>query len=118
MLYLDKPKKIFLYCDPIDFRKQKNGLCLIAEADHPKEIFSGSWFVFTSKDKKKVKILYWRNTGFALWYFLLEKGIFNLSRPRVIGQRTVNWKDLERFLAGYNIFEGQPHDKIIGNRFS
>ena len=67
MLYFKKPDKIYLYGPIVDFRKQINGLCYIVESEFENELFDNNWFIFISKDKKEVKLLYWRKTGFALW---------------------------------------------------
>ncbi|NUW66080.1 IS66 family insertion sequence element accessory protein TnpB [Vibrio coralliilyticus] len=34
---------------------------------------SGALFLFTNKQRDKIKVLYWDKTGFALWYKCLEK---------------------------------------------
>jgi transposase len=117
MLYRNKPKKVFLYGKAVDFRKQVNGLATIVDHEFRGELFSG-WFVFLSSDKKKVKILYWRETGFALWSLRLEKSLFEMGKPRFTEKKVITWRDLGRLLDGYNIFAGPPHEKIPAKRFS
>ena len=117
MLYRNKPKKIYLYGKPVDFRKQINGLACIVESEFVGELYK-SWFVFIAADKKKAKILYWRGTGFALWSFRLEKDRFDLGRPRYSSKREIGWRNLGLLLEGYNIFEGAPHEKISLKRYS
>lgn len=117
MLYRSKPKKVFLYGKPVDFRKQVNGLAGIVDAEFRGELFS-SWFIFFSADKKKAKILYWRQTGFALWSLRLEKSLFELGRPRFCGKMTISWQNLGLLLDGYNIFAGAPHEQVPPKRFS
>jgi hypothetical protein len=118
MLYVSKPEKVFLYCGVVDFRKQINGLCYIVESELAEENFERSWFVFIARDQKKVKILYWRGSGLALWQYRLEAERFNLGKPRCVVSRNISWKKLARFLDGYNIFQGDPHEQIEAKRLS
>jgi hypothetical protein len=117
MLYRSKPKKVHLYGRPVDFRKQINGLAGIVDQEFSGELFD-SWFVFISVDKKKAKILYWRQTGFAIWQLRLEKELFQMGRPRISSKQEISWRDLGRFLDGFNIFEGEAHSEIPPKRFS
>lgn len=118
MFYLNKPEKIYLYSGIIDFRKQMNGLSQIIESEFAAGSLSRSWFVFISRDKKQVKLIYWRGSGLALWQYRLEKQRFTIS----FGDRSNNWsisiKDLTRFLNGYNIFEGDSHDLFCIKKFA
>lgn len=118
MLYRSKPKKVYFYGRPVDFRKQTAGLAIIVEAEFAGEIFQGNWFVFIAGDKKKAKILYWRGTGFAMWQFRLDKDLFNLGRRRFTGRCELTWRDLGRLLDGLNVFKGNPHEKTSPKRFS
>lgn len=118
MLYRSKPGRVFLYGEPVDFRKQIPGLATIVDREFKEELFKGSWFLFVARDKKKAKILYWRDTGFAMWQFRLESDLFDLGRPRFNGKMQISWRDLGRLLDGYNIFKGRSHRKISPKRFS
>ena len=66
--------KIFVAVQPVDFRKQANGLFLMVES-----IFkilpnsSKMLFVFTNRHKNAVKMVYWDATGVAMWSKRLEK---------------------------------------------
>ena|SRR5690606_1827123 len=118
MLYRSKPKKVFLYGKPVDFRKQITGLATLVDLEFKGELFQQSWFLFVSRDRKKAKILYWRDTGFAMWQFRLEKELFDLGKPRVYQKLKISWRDLGRLLDGYCIFQGESHQKIPAKRFS
>lgn len=118
MLYRSRPKKVFYYGKPIDFRKQALGLAVIVDSELPGEMKQGHWFVFISSDKRKAKILYWRGTGVALWQLRLEKDLFKVGSPRCLATRTLSWRDLGRFLDGFNIFLGEAHQDKIPKRFS
>ncbi|TMX68411.1 IS66 family insertion sequence element accessory protein TnpB, partial [Photobacterium damselae] len=59
---------IYLYKKCVDFRKSINGLAAIIENDTDLPLGTGALFLFTNKQRDKIKILYWDQTGFALWY--------------------------------------------------
>ncbi|MDW2173161.1 IS66 family insertion sequence element accessory protein TnpB, partial [Vibrio sp. 1567] len=67
---------IYLYREFVDFRKSINGLAALVECETNLPLSSGALFLFTNKQRDKIKILYWDKTGFALWYKRLEKAKF------------------------------------------
>lgn len=73
MTLFAEPSQVYLHRDFVDFRKSINGLAAIVETDMTLPLMSGALFVFCNKGKDKLKILYWDNTGFSLWYKRLEK---------------------------------------------
>jgi len=75
VLKIDK-QKIYLHRDYVDFRKQINGLSMIVANEMKMNIFDGDLFVFCCKGKDKLKIVYWKNTGFCMWQMRLEKEKF------------------------------------------
>lgn len=66
MMGLDAFGRVLLYRDPVDMRKSINGLSLIILDDLGMKFERGSLFVFLSRCGKKMKMLYWDDTGFAL----------------------------------------------------
>jgi len=75
-----EPPAIYLYKQPVDFRKSINGLSAIVEAEMDRSPFSGAVFVFCNRQRDKVRALYWDKTGFCLWYKRLEKNKFKWPR--------------------------------------
>ena len=69
---------IYLHRDPVDFRKSINGLSVIVNEAMGLSPFDPGLFVFCNRQRDKLKVLYWDNTGFALWYKRLEEGTFEL----------------------------------------
>ncbi|UJF18521.1 IS66 family insertion sequence element accessory protein TnpB [Vibrio sp. SS-MA-C1-2] len=65
--------EIYLYRKSVDFRKSINGLAAIIESDTNLPLLRGALFLFTNKQQDKIKVLYWDETGFALWCKRLEK---------------------------------------------
>jgi transposase len=79
MFGLDISTKVFLYGKPCDMRKGFNGLFGLVQNEMDLNPLSGYIFVFISKDRNKVKQLYWDKDGLVLYYKRLEKGTF--KRP-------------------------------------
>ena len=106
MLYAERPKKIYLFEAPVDFRKQAHGLTLLAESTMGVSTMKNSWFVFVAKDKRKIKILYWRGAGYALFHYKLESGRFKMPRNRLDARHSLGWQRLSMLISGQNIFAG------------
>ena len=67
---------IWFYPQPIDFRKQLDGLVILV-ADHLHlNPASGQLFLFRNRSANKIKLLWWDRNGFWLFYKRLEKGRF------------------------------------------
>ena len=73
---LTKFKKIYVYSEFVDMRKAIGGLTTIVETELGAVLFNSSLFVFCSKSRKNLKMVYWDDTGFALWNKKLEKQTF------------------------------------------
>jgi transposase len=65
---------------PVDFRKSINGLLLLVQAAMALSPFAPGLFVFGNGGRDKIKILYWDNNGFCLWYKRLERDKFQWPR--------------------------------------
>lgn len=58
--------EIYLYRESVDFRKSINGLAAMIESDTQLPLGSGALFLFTNKQRDKVKVLYLDKTGFTI----------------------------------------------------
>ena len=67
---------IYLCVEPTDMRKSFDSLAQLAREHLCGDPLSGAWFVFYSKRRDRLKILYWDRDGFALWHKRLEEGPF------------------------------------------
>lgn len=68
--------KIYLCTGYTDMRKGINGLSLIAGSLLSDPFASGAMFVFRGKSADRIKILWWDEQGFCLFYKCLDKGRF------------------------------------------
>lgn len=101
-------EQVWLACGATDMRKSIDGLAVIAQYTIKKDPLANHLFVFCNKPKNKVKILYWDNNGFWLFYKRLEKGTFqwpkNNSESLCISRRQLSW-----LLAGLSISQSKAH---------
>jgi transposase len=58
-------------------KKSFEGLSSIVETLFPTELLTGAFFVFINRRKDCMKVLFWDNDGFVIWYKRLEKGVFS-----------------------------------------
>jgi len=100
---------VYLHRDPVDFRKSINGLSIIVEAEMALSPMSGALFVFCNKKRDKLKLLYWDDSGFALWYKRLEQEKFKWPRRASESVLKLNEEQLHWLLSGYDITRMQPH---------
>lgn len=103
--------KVFLYRDPIDFRKACRGLAAIVELELGNNPFDGALYVFINRQRNKIKCLFWETNGFVLYYKALAEEKFKWPKhdEKVItltGQQ-INW-----LLDGYDIAKMKPYKKL------
>jgi transposase len=104
-------EKIYLYRNPVDFRKSINGLSSIVQEEMKLNAFTSALFIFCCARRKRIKILYWDRTGFALWLKRLEEDLF--PWPKDLEDETVeiSARELEWVLDGINIWKIKPHEE-------
>ena len=78
MIALPPQIRVFLYRLPTDMRKSFNGLVALTESALKQDPLSGSLFVFVNRRRDRIKILYWGQIGFCIWYQQLQKGTYQL----------------------------------------
>jgi len=90
MIALAPQIRVFLYRVPTDMRKSFHGLIALTESALKQDPLSGSLFVFFNRRRDRIKILYWGQTGFCIWYQQLQQGTYQLpSEDALKGQETV-----------------------------
>jgi len=104
--------KIYLHREPVDFRKSINGLMIIVEQDMSLSPFSQAVFVFCNKARDKLKVLYWDQTGFCLWYKRLEKDKFKWPRKYPKAIFTLSSQQWDWLLSGLDITRMQGHQPL------
>jgi transposase len=87
MISLPPQIRVFLYRQPTDMRKSFNGLVALTESKLKQDPLSGSLFAFVNRRRDRIKILYWGQTGFCIWYQQLQKGTYQLPSPESLDEQ-------------------------------
>lgn len=118
MLKLESFTGIYLYRGQVDFRKSIDGLSSIVGQEMGLDVFGRHLFIFCDRRKKRLKVLYWDSTGFAMWYKRLERDKF--MWPKNHGDEVI-MIDAQQFawlLKGYDIWKMKPHEKVSYSQIS
>ena len=101
--------KVYLYRQPIDMRRGRNGLAALAREVMQIDPFSQVLLVFVGRRFDALKILYWDRNGFALWWKKIESDEkFHWPRLLVEDVITLTVEQLNWLLEGYDVW-AQPH---------
>ena len=113
MFNFDPDVEVYLYKDPVDFRKQINGLALMVQELIGINPMSPAVFVFTNRRATSIKILWWHRNGFCLFQKRLEKHRFVWPFDHDGDVLQLNGELLSYLLAGLDIFRIPPHQQLI-----
>lgn len=104
--------EVLLHREPVDFRKQINGLAVLVEQELGLSPFGERLYAFTNRRRDRIKLLYWDRTGFALWMKRLEKERFPWPEA---GEETLTLtgRELGWLLDGIDWFRIRPHERVF-----
>lgn len=77
MLSLPPSTRIFLCSKPVDMRRSFDALSGLVNTHFGQNPLCGHLFVFFSRRRDRMKILFWDIDGFVLYYKRLESGTFS-----------------------------------------
>ena len=102
---------IYLYREPVDFRKQCHGLAVIVEQELEHNLFDGGLYAFTNRARNKIKCLFWEDNGFVLYYKSLAEEKFKWPKQ---GDELVSltYQQINWLLDGYDISLLKGHKKL------
>ena len=100
-MMLSSSVRAYVCAEPIDMRKQIDGLAQMVEPLFGADAFGGQLFVFMGKRRNKVKLLWWDRHGFLLLYKRLERGRF--PAPHELARRGLSMGELMAFLEGIDL---------------
>lgn len=99
---------VYLYRHPVDFRKSHRGLSAIVQMELGHDPFSGVLYVFRNRASNKIKIVFWEDNGFVMYYKSLAEEKFRWPEA---GEQvlSITGEQLNWLLDGYDIARMQPH---------
>jgi transposase len=77
MLNFSSATRVFVATAPVDMRGSFNTLYAYARSVLEQDPLSGHWFVFTNRQRNRIKILFWDGSGLWVCAKRLEKGRFS-----------------------------------------
>jgi transposase len=78
MLTFHPSVRVFVHTQPTDLRKSFDGLAGLVTSAFSQDPTSGHLFLFFSRRRDRLKIVYWDRDGLAIWYKRLETGSYQL----------------------------------------
>lgn len=119
MIALPPQIRVFLYRLPTDMRKSFHGLVALTESALMQDPLSGSLFVFVNRRRDRIKILYWGQTGFCIWYQQLQKGTYQLPDEASLEERQaveVTRSQLSLILDGIDLSSARQRMRFRSQR--
>jgi transposase len=87
MLAFPAAIRIFVAVQPVDMRKQYDGLWAAAQQQLGEDPKNGAVFVFINQARTRLKLLYWDGTGVWVLAKRLEQGRFSWPQPSQAGTK-------------------------------
>ena len=103
--------QVYLYAEPVDMRKSIDGLSILVEQEMTLSPMDDALFVFCNRGRDKIKLLCWERNGFIVWYKRLEKQRFRW--PKAGDTLSLTGQELNWLLDGFDIFNNQPHSRLL-----
>lgn len=112
MLSFVGTNKIYLYAHVTDMRKGFAGLSGIVREELNADPTDGSLFIFINRRRDRMKLLYFAEGGFWLYYRLLEAGTFETIKAKEGQARLeIDATQLAMLLSGVSLAQSNKRRK-------
>ena len=100
--------RIFLCMTPIKMYYSFDTLMGLAQTVFDQDPLSGHLFLFFNRGRNRVKILFWDQDGFCIWYKRLEAGTFQFPDAASEEQGIeLDYSQLTNILGGVDLRNGR-----------
>lgn len=105
MLSLPPCVRLFVATQAVDGRKGADSLMVLVRNALGEDPLSGHLYVFFSKRRDRVRIVYWDRNGFAMWGKRLEQGRFHahFSENGQLDKSAIEAAELGLILEGIDL---------------
>jgi transposase len=104
MIHLPASVRVYLCLEPCDMRKSFDGLHALVRDHLELDAFAGHLYLFFSRRKDRLKILYWNRDGFAIWAKRLEEGSYAIPVGEPDARRIeMTSEELAALLSGIDL---------------
>jgi transposase len=104
-MHLPASVRVYVCLTACDMRKSFDGRHALVREHLELDAFAGHLFVFASRRRDRVKILYWDRDGFAVWSKRLEEGTYAvpLGDGGAERRREITAQELGALLSGIGL---------------
>ncbi len=118
--------RLFIATQLVDGRKGPDSLITLVRDVLGQDIFDGHLFVFFTRRRDRVRVVYWDRNGIAMWTKRLERGCFRFQTAGDVNidVRTIEAAELGLILEGIDLDGArkrprwQPRDRVGDGRRS
>ena len=112
MIHLPGSVRVYLCLTACDMRKSFDSLAALVRSQMELDPLGGHLYVFWSRRKDRVKILYWDRDGFAVWAKRLEEGTYALpfSESGEV-RREITAQQLAALLTGIDLNQAKQRKR-------
>lgn len=103
MLSLPPSVRLFVATQVVDGRKGPDSLLALVRDGFGVDVFSGHFFVFFTRRRDRVRIVYWDRDGIAMWTKRLEKGRYRLPQLGETPMSSLEAAELSLILEGIHL---------------
>jgi transposase len=115
VIHLPASVRVYLCLTACDMRKSFDSLAALVRSQMELDPLVGHLYVFWSRRKDRVKILYWDRDGFAVWAKRLEEGTYALpfcESGEV--RREITAQELAALLSGIDLSQAKRRKRYNG----
>lgn len=100
--------RIYLCTVACDMRRSFDGLQGLVTSVMELDALGGHLFVFSNRNRDRVKILYWDRDGFVIWSKRLESGSYAMPFGKGEERRAeISWQELSALLSGIDLSQAK-----------